>query len=109
MFRTTDHVYRCKVPGYEDTDLVVSLTVVPPERFDSDVNEAIGLTPEGRAKLSVEKICENVKKIEGYITPDGEITDPKELYKKGVPGVWAFIQRAVYNDQMLSGAEIKNS
>ena len=108
MFQSHDHVYKCKVPGYEDTELVVSMSVMPPKEFDAHVAEAVGLTPDARAKLTIEKICSHVKKIEGYITPDGEITDPKELYEKGAPGVWAFIQRAVYNDQILSGAEVKN-
>ena len=108
MFRTTDHVYRCKVPGYEDTDLVIGLKVMPPKEFDALSIEYRGLTPEGISSLTIDKICEKVAFIEGYETENGEITDPKELYAKGVPGVWSFIQKAVMNEHLLSANEIKN-
>ncbi len=110
MFYDIDHIFKCKVPGYEDTDLVIGLKVVPPKEYDSIMMECKGLTPEGIATKTTELICSKVASIEGYqVEGGGEITDPKELYSKGAPGVWAFIQRAVMNDRVLSEAEIKNS
>jgi hypothetical protein len=110
MFYDIDHVYRCEVPGYEGTGLFVGLKVVPPKEFDAVTMECKGLTPEGIATKTTELICSKIAFIEGYILDDGaEITDPKELYIKGLPGVWAFIQRAVMNDRMLSESEVKNS
>jgi hypothetical protein len=108
MFRDIDHVYRCEVPGYEGSGLFVGLKVVPPKEFDIVMMDCKGLTPEGITAKTTELICSKVDYIEGYKTEKGEITDPKELYEKGAPGVWSFIQKAVMNDQMLSAQEVKN-
>ena len=108
MFHDSDYVYRCEVPGYGDTGLFIGLKVMPRQEWDQAVRECVGLTPEGMSEKEKDLICSKVDYIEGYKTEKGEITDPKEIYKKGSPEVWMFIQTTVMSHQKLSAAEVKN-
>lgn len=104
QLHTLDHEYRCQVPGYEDTDLVLILKVVPSKEFDNALIEAASLTPEGVSDKTNELIMSKVVGVEGY---DG-ITDGKALYEKGHPDIWDFVKKAVFRARILSGSEIKN-
>lgn len=100
-----DHVYKCQVPGYEDTDLMVSLKVIPSKEFDSATIEAMGLTPEGVSEKTTSLIVSKIASIEGY----GEIKTGKDLYENGHPDIWDFVKKAVFKARILEAHEVKNS
>ena len=109
MFYDTDHVYECKIPGYEDTDLVIGLKVVPPKDFDRMSNEFRGLSVEGITDKTNEMIISKIVFVREYKIKDApEITTGKELYERGLPDIWGFCQQAVFDAKHLSKAEIKN-
>jgi len=104
QLHTLDHEYRCQVPGYENTDLVVTLKGVTPREFDSMAIENMHLTPEGVSDTVNALVMKKVISVEGY----GDIKTGKELYENGNLDIWDAIRKAVNRSVVLSLLEIKN-
>ena len=106
----TNHVYECEVPELEGTGLILGLKVVPPKEFDKMSNEFRGLSIEGITEKTNEMVISKIEFVKGYELDDGtKITTGKELYERGIPDVWRFVQIAVFEAKHLCKAEIKNS
>lgn len=99
-----DHVYRCEIPGYENTGLYVHMKVVTSKEFDSALIESAGLTPEGVSEKTNQLIQSKVAEVEGY----DSIKTGAELYEKGHPDIWDFVKKAVFRARILGASEVKN-
>lgn len=105
-----DYVYEClpAIPQ-QDGSLKVKMKVMP--FFDAEklVVELSALNIEARTKKERDHIGKKVVAIEGLRVDGKEVTSYEQLMETGPNELVAWIGKAVYNTQLLSEAEVKNS
>ena len=105
-----DHVYVCAPPVSfnKDKTVKVHLCIAPLVEIEQQGRIEALLEPEMKSQKSHEFIASKVKKIEELKVGGVEVTSYEQLRKTGPNELLRWIQMAVFSEQLLSEAEIKN-
>ena len=111
-FNAPDYVYRCSPPilGNDTAEepFTISIKGIPAKDLDAAVIEQSVMTPDNRAKKSLEMIGKQVVDIENLWIGDVEIKTFKQLYELAPREIYSWVCAAVYSTEALSEAEVKN-
>ena len=107
-----DHVYECVPPvsfnkGAEDP-VKVHMKVAPSFEVEHQTRIEQALEAEARSKRAQEFVASKVVKIENLRVDGKEVTSYQQLRQTGPNELIRWIAMAVFSEQVLKEAEVKN-